>query len=206
MIAVFSSWASAGDLDSAMLYSKGAVWVNGHPLPAPTGAILLGDTVETKADSVATVNSPEVSVTLQPNSLMKFLGASVVLQAGGVSILTSHRTAVQIGDLTATPATSDETKFEVTSSNRQIHIVARKNDLNVTCQDESDHLKEGQEITRDEEGRCKKAAREGAMPPEDSGILRNPWLWDGAALAGGIACAVLCLGTSGPPMSPSTTQ
>ncbi len=206
VIAVFVSWAYANDYNAAMLYSKGTVWVNGRPLPSFTAAILLGDSIETKADSAATVNSPESSITLQPASAVKYQGTSVVLQAGTVSVVTSHRTAVQVGELSATPATTDETEFEVSNSNREVHIIARRNDLNVTCQNESDHLKEGQEMSRDQDGHCKKLARKGAFPPGDSGILRNPWLWDGAALGGGIACAILCFGGSSSPMSQSTTE
>jgi len=185
-------------LQASMLYGKGTVWVNGHPMPASSAAVFAGDSIETKAESLANVNAPGSSIALQPNTLVKIETGSITLEHGSLSVVTSNRMTVRAGDVSATPGSSIETEFEATDSGGQVQIVARRNDTNVVCGNESIKLAEGQEVTRDEAGHCKKG---GAYPPATGNILESRWTWVGL-LGGGGLCAWLCPGVgSNPPIS-----
>ena len=176
-----------------MVYAKGSVSVNGAAMAAPTGAILNGDAIQTQADSVATINLSGSSITLQPQSTVHYLESSVVIDQGGVSVRTSRRESVQVGDLTAIPKTDDVTLFEVSNSGGQFKIIAKQGDLNIICQAESTTLPEGEVMTRSEGEHCKKAAkREGAPLPDSQPVSVNPWILGGAGIGGGILCAIFC--------------
>lgn len=187
-----------------MLYAKGTVWVNGHPMPASTAAVFAGDSVETKAESSANINASGSSIALQPNSLVRLETGSITLQRGGMTVVTSNRMSVQAGEIFATPGSNLETEFEVTDSNGRVQIAVRRNEVSVGCGTDSARIAEGQEITRDESGHCKKKA--GAYSQGTGNVLESPWAW-GGLLAGGGLCAWLCPGSgsgggSPPPISP----
>jgi hypothetical protein len=195
LVFVFPIPAFAGE--NAMVYAKGSVSVNGIAMAAPTGAVLSGDAIQTQADSVATINLSGSSVTLQPQSTVHYLESSVVVNQGGVSVRTSRRESVQVGDLTATPKTDDVTLYEVWNLGGQVKIIAKQGDLNIVCEAESTTLPEGEVMTRNEGEHCKKAAKlKGAYPPGTGTPLSSPWLWGGVGIGGGILCAILCFPTS----------
>jgi hypothetical protein len=209
MIVVFPISVLAQANEAAMVYGKGSVRVNGNLMPAFTLAIFPGDSIETGADSTANVNAPGASISLQAESFIKYAINSVTLQRGTVSVVASRAMQVNAGELAAVPASSNETEFEVFEAGALIHVLALRNDVNVTCRSESVHLLEGEELTRDDQGHCRKAAKtEGAYPPATGNTLTTPWTWVTVAVVGGILCAVFCVGDGGsnPPMSASSTS
>ncbi len=196
--------AIASDMQASMLYSKGTVWVNGHPMPASSAAVFAGDSVETKAESLANISASGSSIALQPNSLVKLDTGWIILLRGGMSVATLNRMSVRAGEVSAIPSSNVETEFEVTDVNGRVQIVARRNDVNVGCGADSTRIAEGQEITRDESGHCKKKA--GAYAPGTGNLLDSRWIWGGLLTGGGL-CAWLCPGVgsgggSPPPISP----
>jgi hypothetical protein len=205
MIAVFPAFTVAQDNEPAMVYAKGMVRVNGGPMPAFTQAVFAGDAIETQSDSTANVNAPGAGISVRPESLIKYGTNAITLQRGMVSVVASKAMAVNADGISSVPASPNETEFEVFQEGVKVHVVAMRSDLNVTCRNESFHLQEGEEVTRDEQGHCKKAAKtEGAYVPDSAPISANPWTWATVGIVGGILCAVFCVGGSNPPMSSSS--
>jgi hypothetical protein len=196
MIGFCPSSLLAGDFQASMVYARGTVWVNGHPMPASTAAVFAGDSVETKAESSANINASGSSIVLQPNSLVKLDTGWIILQRGGMSVVTLSRMSVRAGEVSAIPSSDVETEFEVSDINGRVQIVAHRKEVNVGCGSESARIGEGQEITRDESGHCKKRA--GAIAPVNGNPLENRWLWGGLLTGGGL-CAWLCPGGGPPP-------
>jgi len=184
------------DVQGAMLYGKGTVWANGKPLPGPS-AILAGDSVETEADSAGNINVPGSSIIVQQASLVKYEVSSVTLERGTVGVITTKSMRVRTDKISATPTSNNQTDFEVSNIEGKVRVAVRKGEVEVNCGKEVTNVPEGQEVSPDDEGRCKKSA----YAARKKGPLANPWLWGGAAAAGGIIGIVI--GISGAPISPA---
>jgi hypothetical protein len=205
MIIVFPAFTVAQSNEAAMVYGKGMVQVNGSPMPAFTLAVFAGDSIETKTGSTANVNAPGASVSLEPDTLIKYGTDAILFERGMVSVVASKALTVNAEGISSVPASSNETEFEVFTARAEMHVIARRSDLNVVCRSESFHLLADEEVIRDERGHCRKAAKyNGAYVPDSAPISSNPWTWGTAGVIGGILCAVFCLGGSNPSMSPST--
>jgi hypothetical protein len=184
------------DVQGAMLYGKGTVWINGKPLPGPS-AVLAGDSVETEASSAGNISVPGSSITVQQGSLVKFEVSSVTLERGTVGVITTKSVRVQAEKVSATPTSNDQTDFEVSNTEGKVRVTVRKGEVEVNCGKQVAKVPEGQEVSPDDQGHCKKRA----YAALSKGPLANPWLWGGAAAAGGIIGIVI--GISGAPISPS---
>lgn len=184
------------DVQGAMLYGKGAVWVNGKQLPGPS-AVLAGDSIETEADSAGNISVPGSSITVQQGSLVKFELSSITLERGTIGVVTTKSMRVQAEKLSATPTSADQTDFEVSDTEGRVRVAVHKGEVEVNCGKEVIKVPAGQQVSPDDEGRCKKRA----YPALYKGPLANPWLWAGAAAAGGIIGIII--GVSGGPISPS---
>jgi hypothetical protein len=192
-----SKAALGQDTQGAMIYPKGNVWVNGKQLPS-TSATLSGDTIETEESSAANISVPGSAVVVQQSSVAKFEGDTVGLQRGTVSVVTTKRMRVHAEHITATPTSDDPTDFEVTDQEGKVNVAVHKNKVEVNCGKEVTEVDEGQDITPDENGRCKA----GAYPARSKGLLASPWVWGGAAAAGGIIGIIIGV-SGGHPASPS---
>jgi hypothetical protein len=180
----------AADTNAAMLYTNGAAWINGAHVPHSSSAIFSGDMLQTRSDSVANINEPGSSITVLSDSLVKFEGASVRIEHGGVTVSTSKAVATSAGDVKVSPVSNAWTEFNVTDVDGTVRIAARKGDLKIDDGKETVVLAQGQETTRDEtpatdnEGRKKSKKRgAGAIPAASGGVLSSPY----AVGAGGIA-------------------
>lgn len=180
-----------------MLYPKGNVWINGKQLPAAS-AVLIGDTVETEESSAANISAPGSAAVVQESSVAKFGSNSVDLQRGTVNVTTTQKMNVHAGHVTATPISADATDFEVTDHDGRVNVAVHKGTVEVDCGKQVTDIQEGQDITPDENGRCKA----GAYPARSKGLLLNPWIWGGAAAAGGVIGIIIGV-TGGGPASPS---
>jgi hypothetical protein len=197
----------AADSGAAMLYANGAAWLNGSHVPN-SSAIFSGDMVQTRSDSAASIHAPGSSITVLGDSLVKFEGASLTLEHGGVSVSTSKSVATVAGEVRVAPVSSAWTEFNVTDTNGTVRIAARKGDLTITDDNGTETLAQGQETTRDEQSdqRDKKKDKKratGAVPAAGGGVLNSPLaIGAGAAAIGGVTIWVLTRSSN--PMSPST--
>ena len=192
MIALTPASLLATD-SGAMLHGQGQVWLNGKLLPR-SSAVFSGDLIQTQPDSVATVDASGSSLIVMPNSLLKFSGTSVLLEHGVVSVGTSQGLIAQTGQVTVTPATSKWTEFELADANGAIQVVARKGQMTVDCGKNTVSLSEGEEVTPDDSGKCRKRRRAGGAPTSARGpIFTDPYVQGGVLAGGGVlVCLLLC--------------
>jgi len=186
LLILFPGSLLAADSNAAMLYvnTNGAAWVNGAHVPRSSSAIFSGDLLQTRFDSVATINEPGSSITVLAGSLVQFQGASVDIQHGGVTVSTSKGIAATAGDVKVTPASDAWTEFNVTDVDGTVRIFARKGDLSISDGKDVVTLPQGQETTRDEsnpavDNNKKKKNRKqqgGAVPAAGGGIMNSPYV------------------------------
>ena len=185
LLILFPAAMFAADSNAAMLYTSGAAWVNGAHVPRSSSAIFSGDLLQTRYDSVANINEPGSSITVQSDSLVQFEGASVRIEHGAVTVSTSKEVATTVGDVKVTPASFSWTEFNVVDVDGTVRIAARKGDLTINDGKDVFTLAQGQETTRDEtssdtskdskngKGKNKKRAA-GAAPAAQGGSLNSP--------------------------------
>ena len=204
LILIVPASVFAADSGAAMLYAKGTAWLNGSTVPR-TSAVFPGDLVQTKPNSVANINAPGSSVIILSDSLVKFEGAAISIEHGGVTVATSQRMTTRAGAVSVSPASNALTEFEVTDLNGTVQIVARKGDVSVSDGSRTSTLAQGEQTTRDEtqpDQNKKKKRRGGAAEAAGGGVLDSPVaIGVGAAAVGGLVTWVLVQGDE--PASPS---
>ncbi len=214
-ILLSASLLLAADSNPAMLYTSGTAWVNGAPLPRPSSAIFAGDLLQTRSDSIANINAPGSTMTVHSDSLVKFEGASLRLEHGGVTVSTSVGVATIAGDVKIVPASNAWTEFNVSDVDGTVHIAARKGDVTISDESGVATLAQGQETTRDEgstsdtdkntdknsKKKNKKRAA-GAPAAAQGGILNSPTaIAVGVSVIGGVGLWLLVNNSN--PASPS---
>jgi hypothetical protein len=196
----------AADSNAAMLYTSGAAWINGIPVPSPSSAIFSGDLLQTRSDSVAKINEPGSTVTVLSDSLVKFERTSLQIEHGGLAVSTSRGIAATAGDIRVTPISSAWTEFNVTDVDGIVRIAARKGDVSISDGQNTVTLAQGQETTRDESSNHDKKSKNkgngGAVPAAGGGGMNAPIVVGVGAAAIG-AAAIWVLIKNDEPVSPS---
>ena len=197
----------AGETASAMLYTNGPAWLNGSEVPK-SAAVFLGDMLQTRADSTASIQSNGSSVMVLADSLVKFEGPAVELEHGAVRVTTSRGLAARAGDVTVKPAGNSWTEFQVTDVDGRVQIAANKGDVTVQDDKGTTTVTQGQQTTRDDtadtEKKKKKRRRRGAgaATAAGGGIMSSaPVVYGGLAAAGGAAIWIWT--RQEPPVSPA---
>ena len=188
-----SLWAA--DSSPAMLYARGTTWINGSAVPR-TSAVFPGDVVQTRSDSVASINASGSNVVVLADSLVKFEGPAVALEHGSLRVATSKGLSTHAGDITVAPASAAWTEFEVKQiSDDSVQIVAQKGDVTVNDGSNTSTLSQGQQTTVDSSAEKKKKKRRkggGAIPASGGAVLSSPYvIYGGAAAVGGLLTWVL---------------
>jgi hypothetical protein len=209
LVAVTPVSLAAADA-GAMLYGKG-VLRNGVEIPN-SSAVFSGDLLETRADSIANLNSLGSSVIISPTSLVEFQGQSLSVEHGTVSVVTSHGISVRVRCMTVVPVSSARTQFEVTDVNGTVEVAAKKNDVRLEtlalsgsakeASPSSNNLREGEQTTRDESDGCKTDKRKkdnGAPTAGHGGPLSSDYAEYGALGAIGGVGVWLTLDNDDPP-------
>lgn len=193
-----------GQTPSAILHTQGGVWVNGYEAK-DASAIFVGDLVETKAGSSASLTLDGSTVLLQPESVAKLQENLLVLDHGGVSVTTSKSFKVRVNCLTVVPVVNDWTQYDVADVNGTIQVAARKNDVTVsremahrkpspeTAASREGVVHEGEQRSYDESQMC------GTAPPtaQAGPLVNSKWIVGGAGAGVGILlCVILCGGHS----------
>jgi hypothetical protein len=213
MCVLFPLSLFAAEPGSAMLRSKGGVWVNGKENPDST-AILSGDLVETNPGAVANLDTNGSSVLIQSESVVEWGDGVLTLDHGSVSVGTSTQLRVKVNCLTVVPVENQWTQYDVTDVDGTVHVVAHKLDVKILQRaagskpsDEANSgssvVHEGKEASRDVSVVC------GAAKPPDNAagnpISTTRWIEIGSGAGGAtLLCLLLCRGSS--PKSVSTTN
>ncbi len=200
MLLLVPASLSAAGPETAILYPGGAAWVNGAYVHQ-SSALFAGDMVQTRRDSVASINASGSTVTVASDSLVRFDGSSLSVEHGGVAISTAKEVAAVAGDVRVVPASNNWTEFEVSDVDGTVHIAARKGNLNVIDDGGTVLLAQGQETTRDESSdqsdqakgkKKKKRQGTGANPAAEGGLLNSSYaMYIGVGAVGGLAAWVL---------------
>jgi hypothetical protein len=192
MIAVTPGALLAADA-GAMLRGNGPVWLNGKPMSS-SSAVFPGDLIQTKPESLATLDATGSSIIVFPNSLVTFGSNSVSLEHGVISVGTSQGMVAQANAVTVTPASNKWTEFEVADADGTIQVVARKGNVNVNCGKNTASLSAGEEVTPDDSGQCRKRRRSGgALNAAQPSVFADPYFKVGALVGGGVVvCLLLC--------------
>ena len=197
---------------SAIIHSKGGVWVNGAEVADAT-TVFAGDSIETKSAFVANLDSEGSSVLIQGESIVKFQGDYLALEHGSVSVGTSTSMRVHVNCIRVEPISPDRTQYDVTDLSGRVEVAAHKKDVIVKNggvravkssddgSSQSATVHEGEQTTREESVVCGVAAR----PLGASHGINTKWLEIGGGGGGGslILCLLLCKGSSPSAMSPS---
>jgi hypothetical protein len=212
--AVLGQSIPSGQPVGAILHTQGGVLVNGADA-RDSSAIFPGDLVETKAGISANLSLEGTTVLIGPESVTKFQPDYIELDHGTVSVGTSRGYQVHVNCLRVVPAQNEWTNYEVADTDRNVHVAAHKDDVNVSHGDsalkqattegeagERASVHEGQQQNYDETQLC------GAPALAHAGGINTKWIATSAGGAGAvIICAVLCRGSGGgskQPASPST--
>ncbi|MGA8272546.1 MAG: hypothetical protein WB919_13385 [Candidatus Sulfotelmatobacter sp.] len=213
MVVLFPLSLFAADTGSAILHTRGGVWVNGEEV-ADSTAIFPGDSLETKSGFVANLDTEGSSILIQGESVVKFQGNYLVLEHGSVAVGTSTSMSVHVNCLNVEPLSNDRTQYDVTDLTGKVEVAAHKNDVNIkqggalakpsaaSSASQSATVQEGHQAARDETIAC------GAPPPPQGagsgGGMNTKWIEIGAGVGGGalVLCLLLCKGTPSPPASP----
>lgn len=198
----------------AILHAQGGAWVNGNEAK-DSAAIFAGDVLETKAGFSAELTLEGSSVMIGPDSVVKFQGNWLELDHGNVSVATSRNFKVVVHCLSVVPVANDATTYEVVHVNQNVHVSARKLDVNVNVANghrktptdviasqsgsQGGSVKEGEDRNYNESDLCG-----GALKPNGFGTpLNAKWIALGAGAGGGILIWLLEHGGGSTPLSNS---
>jgi hypothetical protein len=200
MIVLVPASLLATDSGVAMARPYGTAWLNGTAVQQ-SSAIFPGDLVQTSSSSALKIRSSGSSVTVLPDSLVNFEGGAVGVQHGGVKLVTSKGMSARAGILTATPASSAWTEFELTDVNGTVHIVALKGDLQISDGAQTTTLAEGQQATQTQEDSDQTQNKQGT-PEEQKKKKKEIIIFVSAIAAAATAGVVALVVESGPAPPP----
>jgi len=216
LVAYLPASLQAADTKSAILHSQGGVWVNGMEA-SDSSAVFPGDLLETKPGFNASLSVDGSTVSIQPESVVKFEDNLLALDHGSVLVGTITGMRVRVRCMTVIPVSSAEwTQYEVTDVNGTVQVAARKKDVRIEV--EGSHLKtptatetsggttvhEGETASRRETEVCGAPPQPKGTGGPLSGALQPKWIGAGAAGTGILICLLVhCFGGGSGPVSPS---
>jgi len=204
----------------AMLYAKGDVTVDGNPVTDSIAA-MPGSIVETKAGAVANLDVSGATITLQPETALKFAGNDLYLDHGGVTVASSSQMRVHVKCEIASPVSNAWTQFTVADVNGTIQVAALKSAVIISYGSEfvlakaesmrgapasaapALTISEGQQYNRYEREGCPVPRTKGSPAAASGGILSSHVTQIGLAAAGTGVIIGLWPKGSGTPMSPT---
>jgi hypothetical protein len=198
----------AVDSGVGMVRPYGAAWLNGAAVQQ-SSAIFPGDLVQTSSSSALKIRSSGSSVTVLSDSLVKFEGGAVSVEHGGVKLATSKSMFARAGSVTATPASSAWTEFELTDVDGTVQIVAIKGDLQISDGSQTTTLSQGQQATQKDSDETQAQKDQSGTVPEKKKKKKISAVYivvaaeAAAATAGAIALA-LASESAPPPISSIT--
>ncbi len=168
----------------AVLHATGKVQVN-HASSRSVTTLFPGDSVQTDGNSVANIIAGGSSVLVPPSGAVIFMGNTVELMQGQMTVATSAGMSAIADGLTITPISKQQSKFDVTENEDTVVIASRQGNLSVNDGQQTSTVPEGEETTR-------KKRKGGDIPPAAKGGIRlskrTKWL-----LAGGGAVAATAI-------------
>ncbi len=208
MIVFVPASLMAADSGVGIVRPYGTAWLNGAAVEQ-SSAIFPGDLAQTSSASAMKIRSSGSSVTVLSDSLVKFEGSAVSVEHGAVKLATSKSMFARAGIVTATPASSAWTEFELTDVDGRVQILALKGDLQISNGSETTTLSEGQQATQQDSDKTqgKNQSEKKQSPPAPAAKKRTVVFVVAAADAaavGGLALGMAELAPSSRVISPVT--
>ena len=200
-----------------MLHAKGTVFVDTHPV-TDSVVVFPGNVVKTETGAVATLDAAGTTVTIQPETALKFAGSDIYLDHGSLTIASASKMRVHVKCAIASPAEDKWTQFSVSDLNGTLQVLALKNSVVIGYGAEfvlakpapdargstkpAVTLAEGQQYNRFEREGCPVNDHRGAPAAASGGIVSAHEAEAIAAIAAtGVIIPIIC-GTGGD-MSPT---
>jgi hypothetical protein len=213
LLVIPATVAAQEQTNPAVLYGNLAVYVNGQPLPTTavgpnarteSTVVAVGDVVQTKDGGDAMLSSVGSTAKLQSNTIVRFQSGGLALDRGGISVNTVKQSSVFARDYKITPVAAVSTDFDVLRVSGVIKILARKNNVTVSCGTRAPVVvKQGQELAREDGADCGLAERQGGAPSAAKGPVLDSATAEKAGLAAGAGLLGWVLFQSDDPVSPS---
>ena len=153
----------AQETTGALVHGTGAVSLNGSQLTNSL-SVTTGAVIQTGDTGIAYLSAPGSSAVIESNTIVRFRTEGLSLDHGSVSLASSKSTHVFARDYTITPTSEAWTEFYVTRAGGVIRVIARKNDVIVSCGANTATLKQGQQLSRDDAPNCGAEAKRGGAP------------------------------------------
>lgn len=199
LIVAFPASTILADSNSAMLYAKGAVAVNGAGA-SRSSAVFVGDKIQTNSDSSVTISSAGSTLIVPANSSITYEGNAVDVAVGAVQVNTSRNMSAKVDGFTVTPASNGRATYQVSKLNGLVTIAAERGNVVVSDGENSTVVKEGNAQTaagdQNTAGADKKKKKKGANGTGQKALIGG---MIGTAVAGTAAAII----TTGPPESPA---
>jgi hypothetical protein len=145
MAVVFPLSAMWADTGAAMLYSNGSALVNGQKVER-TSAVFAGDRVEAPTGSNVALTMPGSTVMAPANTSLVVGDNRVDVLCGSALVATRKGLAVQVSNLTITPAEA-EARYEINHSATYLVVAAREGTLRITDGSRAMVLEVGETLT-----------------------------------------------------------
>ena len=211
IVPVMSAYMIAAPLSGAMLYASGLASINGAAV-GRSSAIFPGDLIRTGSTSQASIAASGASITVFPDSSVRFETSGVSLLEGSINIGGSQPgLAASAGKVKVTPASNAWTEYEISHRNGAVQIIARKGELLVSDGTSTVALAQGQSETRDDSdsqnqqsNNKKKNKRDDQPAPAATTSAIDSPIVIGVAAGAIVGGLVYALTRSGAPVSPVT--
>jgi hypothetical protein len=201
----------------AMLHAKGAVSVDTHPV-TDSVVVFPGNVIKTETGAIATLDAAGTTVTIQPETILKFASSDIYLDRGSLTIASATKMRVHVKCAIASPAEDTWTQFSVSDLNGTLQVLALKSSVVIgygtefvlakATPDSTSSIKpavtiaEGQQYNRYEREGCPVNDHRGAPAAASGGIVSAHGAEAFATLgAAGVLIPIIC-GTGGD-MSPT---
>jgi hypothetical protein len=208
MIVVVPASLMAQASGGAILHSTGGVWLNGVSSPN-SSAVLADDIIQTQKENRATIDAEGSTATVQSDTIVQFEDDELVLDHGGLQVITARGMRVRVNCVTIVPLNMARTRYDVLDVDGRIRVMAYENDVKIHYREKASKKPDsadrdvivhaGEQAVREE--RCGAAARVGDIVDGKSPVLNSTWAkgFGLAAIVTG-ACIALCRGDD--PISP----
>ncbi|MGO9085489.1 MAG: hypothetical protein ACLP6G_00030 [Terriglobales bacterium] len=195
---------AADDTGGAILHSSGSVLLNKNPVPS-TGALRSDDLIETQSDAIARIELAGSAADMNPETMVQFNSAELILEHGSLSVNTSRGLKVRVGCVTVTPVRLEWTHYDVSDVDGKVTVAALKNDVYVesrsaNAQPARQSTRSDRAIVREGEQKSRQEKCGGATLKESSvagrgPIMSSPYvMWPAAGVIFGVARWVICCG------------
>ena len=141
LVVVCPSAILMADRPSAMLQASGAVRLNGNPTPQTT-SVFTGDVIDTAASSVVSITRSGSSLTVDPDSSIRYEDDGFAILKGMARVQTSKGMTAHAGPISVVPL-AKTALFDVSTDGKTALIASREGALTLTDGVESMTLEPG---------------------------------------------------------------